>query len=63
MVPEPFLLRVADKNMLQSIHEQSLELLTRAGVIFDNEAIVRQFVRKGQPVAVPTRQEVNGERA
>jgi trimethylamine--corrinoid protein Co-methyltransferase len=50
MVPESFLLRVADKNMLQSIHEQSLELLARAGVVFDNETIVRQFVRKGQPV-------------
>ncbi len=50
MVPEPFLLRVADKNMLQSIHEQSLELLARAGVIFDNETIVRKFARKGHLV-------------
>jgi hypothetical protein len=36
MVPETFLLKVVDKNTLQSIHEQSLQLLTRAGVIFDN---------------------------
>jgi trimethylamine--corrinoid protein Co-methyltransferase len=50
MVPEPFLLRVVDKNTLQSIHEQSLQLLARAGVIFDNETIIRRFTRKGQKV-------------
>ena len=50
MVPEPFLLRVVDKHRLQSIHEQSLQLLARAGVIFDNETIIRGFARKGQKV-------------
>ena len=50
MVPEPFLLRVVDKNTLQSIHEQSVQLLARAGVIFDNETILNRFVRKGQKV-------------
>jgi len=50
MVPETFLIRVVDKNTLQSIHEQSLQLLGRAGVIFDNETILRGFVRQGQKV-------------
>jgi len=50
MVPGHFLLRVVDKNTLQSIHEQSLQLLSRAGVIFDNESIIRDFTRKGQKV-------------
>ena len=50
MVPESFLLRVIDKNTLQSIHEQSLQLLAKAGVIFDNEMIIRLFTRKGQRV-------------
>ena len=50
MVPETFLLRVIDKNTLQSIHEQSLQLLAKAGVIFDNEMIIRLFTRKGQRV-------------
>jgi trimethylamine--corrinoid protein Co-methyltransferase len=50
MIPEPFLLRVVDKSTLQSIHEQSLQLLARAGVIFDNETILRYFTRKGQKV-------------
>jgi trimethylamine--corrinoid protein Co-methyltransferase len=50
MVPEPFLLRVVDKNRLQSIHEQSLQLLAKAGVIFDNETIIRRFAGKGQKI-------------
>ena len=50
MVPEPFLLRVVDKDSLQSIHEQSIQLLTRAGVVFDSDAILRHFMRKGQKV-------------
>ena len=50
MVSEPFLLRVVDYNTLQSIHEQSLQLLARAGVIFDNESILSRFSRKGQKV-------------
>jgi trimethylamine--corrinoid protein Co-methyltransferase len=50
MVPETFLLRVVDKNTLQSIHEQSLQLLARAGVIFDDQAIIHRFARKGQKV-------------
>jgi trimethylamine--corrinoid protein Co-methyltransferase len=50
MMPEPFLLRVVDKNTLQSIHEQSLQLLAGAGVIFDDETILRRFARKGQKV-------------
>jgi len=50
MVPEPFILRVVDKITLQSIHEQSLQLLAKAGVIFDNETIIRRFSRKGQEV-------------
>jgi trimethylamine--corrinoid protein Co-methyltransferase len=50
MVPEPFLLRVVDKRTLQSVHEQSIQLLAKAGVIFDNETIIRRFSRKGQKV-------------
>ena len=50
MVPEAFLLRVVDKDTMQSIHEQSLQLLARAGVIFDNQTINRRFARKGQKV-------------
>jgi trimethylamine--corrinoid protein Co-methyltransferase len=50
MLTEPSLFRVTDKNTLQSIHEQSLQLLARAGVIFDNENIIRRFSRKGQQV-------------
>ena len=50
MVPDPFLLRVVDKNTLQSIHEQSLHLLDKAGVVFDSEKIIRRFDRKGQRV-------------
>jgi trimethylamine--corrinoid protein Co-methyltransferase len=50
MVPEAFLLRVVDKNTLESIHEQSLQLLARAGVIFDNETLIHRFTRKGQKV-------------
>jgi trimethylamine--corrinoid protein Co-methyltransferase len=48
MVSKPFLLRVVDEKSLQSIHEQSIQLLARAGVIFDSEAIIRRFKRKGQ---------------
>lgn len=50
MVSDPFLLRVVDKDTLLSIHEQSLQLLTKAGVIFDNETIIRRFTQKGQKV-------------
>ncbi len=50
MVPEAFLLRVVDKDTMQSIHEQSLQLLARAGVIFDNQTINCRFARKGQKV-------------
>ncbi len=47
MLPEPFLLRVVDQKTLQSIHENSIQLLARAGVIFDSENIIRRFKRKG----------------
>ena len=50
MVSESFILRVIDKSTLQSIHEQSLQLLAKAGVIFDNENIIRRFSRKEQQV-------------
>jgi trimethylamine--corrinoid protein Co-methyltransferase len=50
MIEEQFLLRVVEKDTLQSIHEQSLQLLAGAGVIFDNETILRLFTRKGQKV-------------
>jgi hypothetical protein len=33
----PGFLRPADKDALQSIHEQSLVLPAKAGVIFDNQ--------------------------
>jgi trimethylamine--corrinoid protein Co-methyltransferase len=46
----PGFLRVADKDSLQSIHEQSLLLLAKAGVVFDNREIVRRFVDNGQTV-------------
>ena len=50
MAKDPYLLRVVDKNTLQTIHEQSLELLGKAGVIFDSEEVIRRFVDKGQRV-------------
>ena len=50
MKPESFFLKVVDKHTLQSIHEQSLQLLSKAGVIFDNETIIRLFSRKGQKI-------------
>ena len=46
----PGFLRVTDKDTLQSIHEQSLLLLSKAGVVFDNEDIVRLFKNNGQKV-------------
>jgi trimethylamine--corrinoid protein Co-methyltransferase len=46
----PFLLRVVDKDTLQSIHDQSLLLLNRVGVVFDSEVIIRCFVENGQRV-------------
>lgn len=49
-VPETFSLRVVDPKTLQSIHEQSLTLLAAAGVIFDDDTIIRLFARKGQKV-------------
>jgi trimethylamine--corrinoid protein Co-methyltransferase len=48
MLPEPFILRVVDKETLQSIHERSIQLLARAGVIFDSEVMIRRFKRKGK---------------
>ncbi|MEN8244230.1 MAG: trimethylamine methyltransferase family protein [Thermodesulfobacteriota bacterium] len=48
MMPDPFLLKVVTKNVLQSTHEQSLQLLSTAGVVFDSEEIVRLFVDQGQ---------------
>ncbi|MEN8162688.1 MAG: trimethylamine methyltransferase family protein [Acidobacteriota bacterium] len=48
MTPEPFLLKVVNKTTLESIHEQSLALLSKAGVVFDNEEIVRRFRENGQ---------------
>ena len=50
MVPDPFILRVVDPNGLQSIHDQSMQLLARTGVIFDDESIIRRFIRKRQKV-------------
>ncbi len=50
MNPEAYYLKVVDRHTLQSIHEQSLQLLAKAGVIFDNEAIIRRFARKGQKI-------------
>ena len=50
MATAPCLLRVVDKGTLQTIHEQSLELLAKAGVIFDSEEVIRRFVDKGQRV-------------
>ena len=50
MKPEAYYLKVVDQHTLQSIHEQSLQLLARAGVIFDNETILRGFARQGQKV-------------
>ena len=50
MATDPYLLRVVDKSTLQTIHEQSLELLGKAGVIFDSEEVIRRFVDKGQKV-------------
>jgi trimethylamine--corrinoid protein Co-methyltransferase len=35
---------------LESIHEQSLQLLAGAGVVFDNQTILELFRRKGQKV-------------
>ncbi|MBW2611759.1 MAG: trimethylamine methyltransferase family protein [Deltaproteobacteria bacterium] len=46
----PYSLKIVGKDTLQSIHEQSLQLLSNAGVVFDNEEIVRLFVDNGQKV-------------
>ena len=46
----PFCFRVVEKDTLQSIHDQSLLLLNRAGVVFDSEAIIRRFAESGQKV-------------
>ena len=46
----PNSLKVVEKDTLQSIHEQSLQLLSSAGVVFDSEEIVRLFVDNGQKV-------------
>ena len=46
----PGFLRVTDKNTLQSIHEQSLLLLEKAGVVFDHPEMARLFKNKGQKV-------------
>ena len=46
----PGFLRVTDKDTLQSIHEQSLLLLEKAGIVFDNQEIVRLFKNNGQKV-------------
>jgi len=46
----PNTLKVVEKETLQSIHEQSLQLLSNAGVVFDSEEIVRLFVDHGQKV-------------
>jgi trimethylamine--corrinoid protein Co-methyltransferase len=43
----PYLLRVVDSNILETIHEQSLQLLYKAGVVFDSDEIIQRFVRKG----------------
>lgn len=50
MKPEAHYLKVVDKHTLQAIHEQSLQLLAGAGVIFDNETIISGFASKGQKV-------------
>ena len=44
----PNTLKVVERDTLQSIHEQSLQLLSTAGVVFDSEDIVRLFVGQGQ---------------
>ena len=41
-------LKVVEKDTLQSIHEQSLQLLSNAGVVFDSEDIIRLFADHGQ---------------
>ncbi len=50
MKSENHFIKVVDKSTLQSIHEQSLHLLAKAGVVFDNDEIIKGFVRKGQKV-------------
>jgi len=44
----PNTLKVVEKDTLQSIHEQSLQVLSKSGVVFDSEDIVRLFVDHGQ---------------
>ena len=46
----PGFLSVMEKDTQQSIHEQSLELLEKAGVVFDSQEIVQLFKTKGQKV-------------
>ncbi len=45
---DTFLLRVVNKQNLQSIHEQSIHLLANAGVEFDDQAFVKLFNENGQ---------------
>jgi len=44
----PNTLQVVERETLQSIHEQSLQLLSNAGVVFDSDKIIRLFVDHGQ---------------
>ena len=50
MLTLPNLLKVVNKDTLESIHEQSLELLSKAGVVFDSEEVIRRFIDNGQMV-------------
>ena len=45
---DTFRLKVVNKQILQSIHEQSIHLLANAGVEFDNPEIIQLFSANGQ---------------
>ena len=48
MNSETFILKVVNRQTLQSIHEQSMHLLANAGVEFDNRKIIKLFRENGQ---------------
>jgi len=45
-----FQLRVVAADTLHTIHEESLALLNRTGVVFDSDTIVQRFKHKGEAV-------------
>ncbi len=48
MANDVYRLKVVDKPTLQSIHEQSIHLLAKTGVVFDSQEVIRLFNANSQ---------------